>query len=143
MKSFHQEKTTDPALDKESALAELEKGYNDAEILLKDANKLEIFLQDLEEKLKLIPAVGNALSKIPVFIDLLRRYKRGEYPHLPVGSAIAILSALIYVVSPLDAISDVIPAVGYLDDAAVVAACSRLVKSDIDQFENWKTVNGI
>ena len=143
MKSFRQKNLTPTNSENEAALVELKKGYTEAETLLKDATKLELFLQDLEDRLLLIPAVGTALSKIPVMIDLIRRYKRGEYPHLPVGSAIAILSALIYVVSPLDAIADVIPAVGYLDDAAVVAACSLLVKADIEQFENWKELNGI
>ena len=53
------------------------------------------------------------------------------------------ISALIYFVSPVDIISDFLPVVGYLDDAAVVAACIKLVKSDIDDYKQWRKINKI
>lgn len=53
------------------------------------------------------------------------------------------ISALIYFVSPVDIIPDFLPVVGYLDDAAVVAACIKLVKSDIDDYKQWRKINKI
>ena len=120
------------SFDENQAQNELKKGYKKAEILLHDENKLEIFLQKIENKLTIVPIVGNALSYIPVMISMIRSYVRKEYTEIPIGSIISMISALIYFVSPVDIIPDFLPVVGYLDDAAVVAACIKLVKSDID-----------
>ena len=57
------------SFDENQAQNELKKGYKKAEILLHDENKLEIFLQKIENKLTIVPIVGNALSYIPVMIS--------------------------------------------------------------------------
>lgn len=131
------------SFDENQAQNELKKGYKKAEILLHDENKLEIFLQKIENKLTIVPIVGNALSYIPVMISMIRSYVRKEYTEIPIGSIISMISALIYFVSPVDIISDFLPVVGYLDDAAVVAACIKLVKSDIDAYKQWRKINKI
>lgn len=62
------------------------------------------------------------------------KYVKKEYTDIPIGTIIAILSALIYFVSPIDFIPDSIPGIGYLDDVAVVAVCWNLVSSDIKEY---------
>ncbi|EEA85918.1 YkvA family protein [Peptacetobacter hiranonis] len=62
------------------------------------------------------------------------KYVKKEYTDIPIGTIIAILSALIYFVSPIDFIPDSIPGIGYLDDVAVVAVCWNLVSSDIEEY---------
>lgn len=131
------------SFDENQAQNELKKGYKKAEILLHDENKLEIFLQKIENKLTIVPIVGNALSYIPVMISMIRNYVRKEYTEIPIRSIISMISALIYFVSPVDIIPDFLPVVGYLDDAAVVAACIKLVKSDIDDYKQWRKINKI
>ena len=131
------------SFDENQAQNELKKGYKKAEILLHDENKLEIFLQKIENKLTIVPIVGNALSYIPVMISMIRSYVRKEYTEIPIGSILSMISALIYFVSPVDIIPDFLPVVGYLDDAAVVAACIKLVKSDIDDYKQWRKINKI
>lgn len=131
------------SFDENQAQNELKKGYKKAKILLHDENKLEIFLQKIENKLTIVPIVGNALSYIPVMISMIRSYVRKEYTEIPIGSIISMISALIYFVSPVDIIPDFLPVVGYLDDAAVVDACIKLVKSDIDDYKQWRKINKI
>ena len=43
--------------------------------------------------------------------------------------------------SPVDFISDLIPGVGPLDDAAVITACATMLKSDLDNYKMWKSNN--
>lgn len=129
-------------LDDKTALAELKKGYGKAKTLLDDVDELERFLQRLEKKLKTIPVAGDKLAVLPIMISLVRNYIKKEYTDVPIGTVIAIVSALIYVLSPVDFIPDSIPGVGYLDDAAVVAVCWKLVKSDIEEYEVWRQRNG-
>ncbi|WP_295291453.1 YkvA family protein [uncultured Catenibacterium sp.] len=129
-------------LDDKTALAELKKGYGKAKTLLDDVDELERFLQRLEKKLKTIPVAGDKLAVLPIMISLVRNYIKKEYTDVPIGTVIAIVSALIYVLSPADFIPDSIPGIGYLDDAAVVTACWKLVKSDIEEYKRWRQVNG-
>ncbi|NLD87373.1 MAG: DUF1232 domain-containing protein [Clostridiales bacterium] len=56
---------------------------------------------------------------------------------------IAITSALLYFVSPLDVVPDSIPVLGYIDDAAVIAVCWKLVESDVKEYVKWREDNGL
>lgn len=127
--------------DEKKAQEILEKGYVEAEKLLNDEDRMERFLQRLEKKLKTIPLAGEKLADIPILASLLRNYIKKEYTDIPIGSVIAIISALIYFVSPIDIIPDSIPFIGYFDDAAVVAACWQLVQSDVDEYIKWRDIN--
>ncbi len=120
---------------------ELKKGYKRAEKLLKDEDKMETFLYRLENKLNKVPIGGEILSMIPVMISMLRSYIKKEYKDIPIGSIIAIISALLYWLTPIDAIPDTLPGIGYVDDVSVLALCLKLVKSDIDDYEKWRKKN--
>lgn len=61
----------------------------------------------------------------------------------PIGSIIAIISALTYFISPVDIIPDTVPGLGYMDDAAVIATCYALVHSDIAEYQKWREKNNI
>jgi len=127
--------------NEEDAKKELENGYKKAEKLLENEEKMERFLQKLEKKLKLIPLAGDTLSMVPILVSLVRNYVKKEYKDIPLGTIIAIISALIYWLSPVDVIPDVFPGVGYVDDAMVIAACLKLVKSDVDEYQKWREEN--
>lgn len=116
----------------------LESRYSEAEELIENPDQLERLLQRIEEKLKIVPVAGETLSNIPVMISLVRSCVKGDYSDLPVGSLIAIVSALIYFLSPIDFIPDSIPGVGLIDDALVVSACLKLVQSDMDEYKAWR-----
>lgn len=121
---------------------ELNKGLSEAENLINDIDKMERFLQRLEKKLARVPLVGDKLSTIPVLASLIRFYVKKEYTDIPIGTILAVLSALLYFVSPLDVIPDSIPFIGYFDDAFVVGACWKWVQSDVEEFEIWRKENG-
>lgn len=127
--------------DDEKARKELEKRYSKAEEILKDEDKLERFLQRLEAKLKEIPVAGEKLSYVPVMASLIKSFVQKEYTDIPIGTILAVMSALIYFVSPIDVIPDSVPALGYFDDAAVVAVCWSLVESDIKEYQDWREKN--
>lgn len=128
--------------DEATAQSTLESGYAKAEEMLKDQDKMERFLQRLERKLKVIPLAGEKLADVPIMASLIRSYVKKEYTDIPIGTVIAIVSALIYFVSPIDIVPDSIPVLGYFDDAAVVAACWKLVDSDVEEYVKWRKENG-
>ena len=126
--------------NKKKAKDTLEEGYEEAQEMLKDEDKMERFLQRLEKKLRVIPLAGNTLSDVPVMASLLRSFVKKEYTDIPIGTITAVVSALVYFVSPIDLIPDLLPG-GYIDDAAVIGACLKLINSDVEDYIKWRKIN--
>ena len=122
----------------DKAREEIEKRYGEAETLLQDEDKLGAFLESLEAKLRKVPGAGKELATIPLMAAMLRSYWKKEYTQVPTGTLLSILGALLYFMSPIDLIPDVIPGLGYLDDAAVVALCWKWVAADVRAYEQWR-----
>jgi len=116
----------------------LESGYGQSEALLNDKDELDDFLYRLEQKIKEMPLVGEEFAVIPIMISLIKHYVEGKYTTVPYGTILAIMSALIYVLSPVDIIPDFIPFVGHLDDVAVIGLCLSMVKTDIEAYDEWR-----
>lgn len=57
---------------------------------------------------------------------------------MPEWAIAAIIGAIIYVVSPLDAVPDIIPIAGWVDDGAVVAAAVKALEEVIKAFIKYK-----
>lgn len=119
----------------------LSKYYVKAKRLLCNEKKIEKFLLRLEAKIKKIPKCGNKLANVPIFASLLNNYLHKTYTKAPLGTIIAVVAALLYLVAPIDAFPDFIPFFGYFDDAGIMATCLALVKSDIEEYRSWRTTN--
>ena len=118
-----------------------QKYIDEAEKVLSNEQKFEQLLGRLEVKLKKIPKCGNALANAPIFASLLNNYFHKKYTRVPVGTIGAILVAVIYLITPVDIVPDWIVGLGYLDDAAIMAMCLELIKSDIEEYQEWRKVN--
>lgn len=128
-------------ISEEEAKVELEKRYNKAEEILEDEDKLGRFLKRLESKLNKVPIGGNILSMVPVMISMLRSYFKKEYKDIPIGTLLALISALLYWLSPVDLVPDAVPILGYADDATVIAACIKLINDDLKEYKEWRKHN--
>lgn len=73
-----------------------------------------------------------------LLVAAVRDYWSGRYRRLPVGTIGAMAFTLLYVLNPLDVFPDVLPIVGQIDDAAVVAGCLLLVEHDLRGYAQWK-----
>jgi len=74
-----------------------------------------------------------------LLVGMIRDFWTKRYRQLPVGVVGATVFTLLYVFNPLDLMPDVIPLVGQIDDAAIVAACLMLVEHDLRKYQAWKT----
>ena len=124
--------------NKKRALDEIQKRFKKAEDLLKDDARMESFLEKIEKKIKWIPFLAQEFKNIPTMVSMVRSYLRGNYTKIPKRTILAIVSALIYFLSPIDLIPDWIPLLGQLDDAIVIASCWNLVNKDVEDYRQWK-----
>ncbi|MET3558022.1 uncharacterized membrane protein YkvA (DUF1232 family) [Streptococcus rupicaprae] len=120
------------------ALEAMQSRYKKAEEILKDDAKMEPFLAKLEQKIARIPFVREEIKAIPILIAMVRSYWKGDYRKVPTKTIIAIISALLYFLSPIDVVPDWIPFLGQLDDVIVIGTCWKLVHNDIDAYRKWK-----
>lgn len=125
-------------INEEQVKEALESGYGKSEALLNNKDELDDFLYRLEQKIKEMPLVGEEFAVIPIMISLIKHYVEGKYTTVPYGTILAIMSALVYVLSPVDIIPDFIPFVGHLDDVAVIGLCLSMVKTDIEAYDEWR-----
>jgi len=61
----------------------------------------------------------------------------GKYK-IPFRTIAAVTFTLLYLANPLDLIPDIIPVVGYIDDAFIVGLCVRFIGSDLEKYRIWK-----
>ena len=75
--------------------------------------------------------LARYLARIPFAADLLTAYYCAFDRHTPHHVRAALLGALAYFVLPADVIPDVLPVLGFTDDAAVLASALKLVLNHI------------
>ena len=97
-----------------------------------DEEKSQRFLAKLKRVLSKVPFARTALAMYFAFLD----------PAVPLATKGTIAGALLYFLSPIDLIPDILVGVGFLDDAAVIGAAFKAVQGMIqprhyDQAEEW------
>ena len=90
--------------------------------------------KDIEDKL---PRLKQFFEQAKLMLSLIKDYTAGRYRDTPYWAIAAVALALLYVLNPADLFPDFIIGVGYLDDAAVIAFCLKLVEQDLEKYKQW------
>ncbi|HXU63520.1 MAG TPA: YkvA family protein, partial [Polyangia bacterium] len=61
--------------------------------------------------------LGRIWSDLQAAVRLTRAWARRDYRDVSRGTIVLVVAGLLYLISPIDAIVDAIPVLGYLDDA--------------------------
>lgn len=93
---------------------------------------------DIDKKMSGQKALKALLEHGRLLLSMVKDYFTGAYREVPYWAIGAAALALVYVLSPIDAIPDIIPGLGYLDDATVLAFCIKLVESELGRYKEWK-----
>jgi uncharacterized membrane protein YkvA (DUF1232 family) len=120
--------------------AEFAQAVNSAKAFVDDPLRLRDLFQDAGKTAKSLPreSFGETWPYFQTMLRLIRAYYRGEYHEVTESTLVILIAAVIYVVSPLDVIPDAIPAIGFLDDATVVALALQRTRQDLDDFMAWE-----
>ncbi len=108
-----------------------------------DFDKLEDFdeldfgdLKETEEKIKFVEdnlwtKLERVGKKISFAKDILALFNYMRDPFVSWHRKAIVVAALIYFISPIDAIPDIAPLIGYLDDLGVVTALLKFLGSEL------------
>lgn len=125
--------------DEEKAKQQLKKATNKAQHLIDNPDEAKKILNDAIKKADNVKGPFEKIwQELQLMFGVIRSWLKGEYREIPVGSIIAILGALVYFLSPIDIIPDVIPGVGYIDDVFVIGLVINQVRADLYKYKNWK-----
>lgn len=91
----------------------------------------------LESLFNSIPVLGPLLNDFRDTFSMVSDSMAGNYS-LPFGSLAALVGALAYVISPIDLIPDIVPILGFTDDAAFFAFVIKCHLDEIDEYRKWK-----
>lgn len=110
--------------------------WNEADELRRDALGKEVALhhfQDRERKVRrdFWAKLRRFAGQVPFVEDFVAAYYCALDPTTPMRVRGMLLAALAYFILPFDLIPDMIPGLGFTDDAAVLAAVFGLVSSHI------------
>lgn len=130
-------KRTAPAVRSEA----FSEAVADAESYIKNPERLRVLLIEAARKVASIPRepFKETWAYLQAMLRLVRAYYRGQYRNVPVTALISIIAALAYVANPFDLIPDVVPFLGFVDDAAVIAFALSKTKDALDEFMMWET----
>lgn len=138
MRKFqYQRKTINDA----SAAEQLAKKEKVAQEYIDNPEKLRKLIEEGTKKANSIKGpLDEFANTLKVLFSLTRDWMNGSYRVVPAGSIIVVIAALIYFLSPVDLIPDILPIVGLSDDVVVVALAYKQVKSDIEKYKVWKGI---
>lgn len=83
-------------------------------------------------------AYAGLREKISLLVRMVRMYVAGEYRAIPWKTLTRIVAVLLYFLSPIDFIPDLLPIVGLTDDLALIVWLFNAIKDDLTDFDEWE-----
>jgi len=83
--------------------------------------------------------INSIKGDLSTLLSLIKAWVKGDYRNVSRTTLLMSAGAVIYFVNPLDAIPDVLPATGLLDDATVIGIVIASIKKDIEKFRVWES----
>lgn len=96
----------------------------------------KISSQDLKLALKKAMNLGASAEDFLLIINLVKDTKNRKYK-LDKKYLVILTAAIIYVIVPIDAVSDLIPGVGWIDDATLIGYVARGYGEVLRDYKNF------
>ncbi len=112
-----------------------------AERYLQHPMQVTKLLNDAFKKATAKKNLGALASEVWENLQLLSKMIKaatsGEYKGIPTTTLVGGIAVIIYFLSPIDLIPDIIPVIGLLDDASLLAWFMTSIKAELDRFKEW------
>ncbi len=107
----------------------------------KDARKVVENAENIISKVLNSEVLKQFSHDVQTLIELLKDFIAKKYTDVPWMTVAAIIFALLYILSPIDIIPDVIPVIGLSDDLFVLSICLGLIKADLAAYRVWRSAS--
>ena len=86
---------------------------------------------------------GEVWENLQLLTRMLKAVMAGDYKGIPSSTLVGGVAVLIYFITPIDLIPDMIPVIGLLDDATLLAWFMTSIKSELDKYKEWEMTQPI
>lgn len=101
--------------------------------------KTKITLEQLKKANNLKGNLGEIGNKFALLVRMMRSNLKGEF-EISTADKLKIVGAIVYVITTLDAVPDIIPVLGFGDDIGVVAYVIGKLGKLIREYEEFERV---
>lgn len=101
--------------------------------------KTKITLEQLKKANNLKGNLGEIGNKFALLVRMIRANLKGEF-EISTADKLKIVGAIVYVITTIDAVPDVIPVLGFGDDIGVVAYVIGKLGKLIKEYEEFERV---
>lgn len=108
-----------------------------AKKLYEKYKKIKITAEDLKKAGKLKNNLGAVATKFELLVRMVKSDRRGEFK-ISTMDKVKIAGAIIYVISTIDAVPDILPIIGFGDDIGVVAYVISKLGNLISEYEKFE-----
>lgn len=108
-----------------------------AKKLYEKYKKIKITAEDLKKAGKLKNNLGAVATKFELLVRMVKSDRRGEFK-ISTMDKVKIAGAIIYVISTIDAVPDILPIIGFGDDIGVVAYVISKLGNLISKYEKFE-----
>ena len=108
--------------------------------IVRQEKKIVELVQNVLAKLSKVgdnPKVKKFIQPIQIFVRMIRAHVMGEHKIARTTLGLIVL-ALVYFLSPIDFIPDILGVFGFADDLSVVLAVYVKIKDEVEQFLEWE-----
>ncbi len=122
----------------EKIVKKIEKASESAEE--KDVSKVLKKSDKIMDKAKKLDlnALSRLFNQIKLTLEMLKDYRAKVYREIPWKTIALITVALLYFWNPFDVIPDLMPLIGFTDDAIAFASIFKAVQTDLKKYALWK-----
>ena len=99
--------------------------------------KTKVTVEDLKKAGKLKDNLGAVATKFELLVRMVKSDRRGEFKISTIDK-VKIAGAIIYVISTIDAVPDILPIIGFGDDIGVVAYVISKLGNLISEYEKFE-----
>ncbi|MBP9095877.1 MAG: DUF1232 domain-containing protein [Ignavibacteria bacterium] len=130
--------TLNSTLDENKIYEELRKKSKD--VSEKDVTKVLRSEDDVKKRSEKLNknVFGKLLSQLSLAYEMIKDFKSKRYVDVPWRTITLIIGAVLYFINPFDIVPDILPVIGFTDDAVAFAAIFRSVQGDLLRYCEWK-----
>lgn len=80
----------------------------------------------------------EAIANLKTLLGYVRDVLGGRYKDYSAGKLLLAIAALIYVFSPVDVLPDVVPVLGWIDDATVLGWATKQLMNELSKYRRHR-----